>query len=136
MADRIFEPNDLAGSWKGTGFRPQQLWAGESEKVTESRVKAAGLSFAKYEVYAVDQDGSAIKFDPSAAEGAPAAKAHGFTAQPVGPESTYVQGYVTGSPNHEALVWPESLDTFEKRRAAFYGSRGMFVEKLNGAAPE
>lgn len=134
MAERIFETNDLAGSWYGTGFRPQQLWAGESEKVTESRPKAAGIAFAKYEVYAVDANGNAIKFDPAGA--APANKPHGFTAQPVTAESAFVQGYVSGSPNHEALVWPESLDTFEKRRAAFYESRGMFVEKLNGKAPE
>lgn len=135
MPDRIFEPNDLAGSWKGEGFRPQQLWAGESEKVTESRPKAAGLAFAKYEVYAVDASGNAIKYDPTAAD-TPAGKPHGFTAQPVTAASAYVQGYVSGSPNHEALVWPVSLDTFEKRRAAFYESRGMFVEKLNGKAPE
>lgn len=134
MAERVFEPNDLAGHWTGTGFRPAQLWAGESEKVTESRTLAAGVAFAKYEVYAVDSaTGNAIKFDPTAT--GDAATAHGFAAQPTTTGTTYVQGYVSGSPNHEALLWPESLDTFEKRRAAFYGSRGMFVEKLNGKAP-
>lgn len=137
MAEQNFEPYDLAGSWQWDGLKPVQVWAGESQKVTESRKLATGVTFAKYEVYSLNAAGEAAKYDPAAVDGggepAPESKAHGFTAQPTTTGSSHVQGYVAGSPNHEALVWPVALTTFESRRAVFYGT-GIFVEQLNGAA--
>lgn len=132
-------PFKVKGGWQPPerrtmdGVRPLQLWAAEADKITESRKLAAGVKFADYEVYAVNAEGEAIKFDPAATDGH-ANKAHGFTCIRTTEGSQWVQGYVAGAPNHEVLVWPDSLNTFEKRRAVFYDSRGMFVSQLNASA--
>lgn len=118
----IYDRDDLAGSFRADVAKPLLLWAGESEKVTETRTLADGVSFKKYEVYALDEKGNAIKATAGA-------KARGFTAQPVKAGAQYVQGYIAGSPNHEALVWPDGVNDFESRRALFYGT-SMYVEKL------
>lgn len=118
----IYDRNDLAGSFRADGVRPLQLWAGESQKVTEARQVKDGIVFAKYEVYSIDGDGYAIKCTGNL-------KARGFTAQHVPADGTTLQGYIAGSPNHEALVWPSDLTTLEQRRAAFYGT-GMYVGEL------
>lgn len=134
MAQEIYEPDDLAGNWSYDGITPQQLWAGEYPKHTSSGIAggASSVEFAKYEVVAYD--GSAdryIKYDPTAT-GTAAATPVGFTAQPtVGGGS--IQVYDSGAPNHEALVWPASIDTFAKRKAAFaYAGSNIFVGRLLG----
>lgn len=133
MAQELYEPNDLAGNWSWDGIKPVQLWAGEYPKHTSSG-KAAGASsvvFAKYEVVAKNRTtGEFIKYDPAGT--GDAAIPVGFTAQPtVGGDS--IQVYDSGAPNHEALVWPSSIDTFEKRRSAFaYAGSNIFVERLLG----
>lgn len=129
MATTVFEPNDLAGSFTQEGQRPLQLWAGEADKITEVFVKEdAAATFKKYEVVALTAEGKVKAFDGT---GSPA----GFVAQPISAEDASVAVYVGGYPNHEALVWPGSLDTFEKRRAAFIGNGAMFIGKLNGPVP-
>lgn len=133
MATTVFEPNDLAGSFTQEGQRPLQLWAGEADKITEVFEKSnAAETFKKYEVVAVGTEGRVIKFVPG--EGT-AGKPIGFIAQPISAEDASVAVYVGGYPNHEALVWPDALDTFEKRRAAFIGNGAMFIGKLNGPIP-
>lgn len=134
MAQEIFEPDDLAGNWSWGGVVPQQLWAGEYPKHTSSGAAGgSALTFAKYEVVAFDKaTGLYIKYDPTAAAGTAAATPIGFTAQPTvsgGP----IQVYDSGAPNHEALVWPASLDTFAKRLAVFsYAGSNIFVARLLG----
>jgi hypothetical protein len=135
MAQAIYEPDDLAGNSNWDGVKPQQLWAGEYPKHTSSG-KAGGASsviYAKYEVVAYDAaTDTYIKYDPTAAEGEAAATPVGFTCQPtVGGGS--IQVYDSGAPNHEALVWPASIDTLAKRKAAFaYAGSNIFVARLLG----
>lgn len=132
MPNQFVEPNDIASRSTGFGIIPVQLWAGEAPKHTDTFPPAPGVSFEKYEVFSVNSAGQAIKFDPTAApETADGAnKPVGFTAQafPVG--AMGVAGYTSGAPNHEVLKWPESLDTYAKRRVAFLGTP-MFIGELN-----
>lgn len=130
----IYEPNDLAGNQSWDGITPNQLWAGEYPKHTSSGVAGGtGLTFAKYEVVAFDATANTyIKYDPAAADDAPAKTPVGFTCQPtVSGES--IQVYDSGAPNHEALVWPASLTTFPQRKNAFaYPGTNIFVGRLLG----
>lgn len=129
MARSVYDTDDLAGSFTQEGQRPLQLWAGEADKITEVFFKSGGGdTFAKYEVVALTDDGKVKKYDGT---GKPA----GFCAQPVTDLDGTACVYVGGYPNHEALVWPASLDNFEKRRAAFIGNGAMFIGKLNGPIP-
>jgi len=133
MAQEIYEPDDLAGSATWDGIKPQQLWAGEYQKHTSDGI-AAGAStvvFQKYEVVALNRtNGQYIKYDPAGT--GDATTPVGFAAQPtVGGGA--IQVYDSGAPNHEALVWPSSLDTYEKRRLAFaYPGSNIFVGRLLG----
>lgn len=135
MVQAIYEPDDLAGNSNWDGVKPQQLWAGEYPKHTSSGIAngANTVEFKKYEVVAYDKATDRyIKYDPAAAAGTAAATPVGFTCQPtVGGGS--IQVYDSGAPNHEALVWPTSLDTFAKRKAAFaYAGSNIFVARLLG----
>lgn len=133
MAQEIYEPDDLAGSQKWDGIKPQQLWAGEAPKHTSSGVAggASTVEYKKYEVVALNKtNGQYIKYDPAGS--GDAAVPVGFTAQPTvggGP----IQVYDAGAPNHEALVWPTALDTFLERKMAFsYAGSNIFVDRLLG----
>lgn len=129
MPMEVFEPNDLAFSRHEPGQRPQQLWAGEAQKVTEPFAKAdAAATFSKYEVVGIDANGKVIKLVKGS-------YALGFVAQPVGAGDSSVVVYTAGYPNHEALVWPSDMTTFEDRRSAFLGHGGIHIGKLNGNAP-
>lgn len=135
MVQEIYEPNDLAGNQSWDGITPQQLWAGEYPKHTSSGVAGGAntVVYKKYEVVAFDKaTNQYIKYDPTAAAGEAAATPVGFTAQPtVGGGS--IQVYDSGAPNHEALVWPASVDTFAKRIAAFsFPGSNIFVARLLG----
>lgn len=129
-----FEPNDLAGNWSWDGVQPQQLWAGEYPKHTSDGV-AGGTdeTFAKYEVVAYDAATTTyVKYDPAAEAGSAAATPVGFAAQPT-VSGDSIQVYDSGAPNHEALVWPESLTTYAERRDAFaYPGTNIFVGRLLG----
>ena len=128
MPNTFVEPNDIAFRATGFGQIPIQLWAGEAPKVTQTFPPASGVAFEKYEVFAVDATGHAIKYDPAGT--APANKPVGFTAQAFAAGAKGVAGYIAGAPNHEVLKWPASLDTFAKRQAVFLGTP-MFVGQLN-----
>jgi hypothetical protein len=112
--------NDLASgeSLGTTDFF--QLFAGESDILTDAAPVAAGVRFAKYEVAAMDDTGALIKFDPAGA--APANVARVIVAQPITADGQSAPYYYGGVFNHEALVWPASLDTEAKRKAVFMGS--------------
>lgn len=134
MARTVFDTDDLAGYREQQGQRPLQLWAGDAQIITDAFQKAnADDTFAKYEVIALDSNGRAIKYNPDG-EG-DAKTPRGFIAQPIKAGDAHVQVFVGGYPNHEALVWPASLDTFEKRRQAFVNNGSMFIGKLNGPQP-
>jgi hypothetical protein len=112
---------DLAADTTLGTYSPTQLWAGESPIVTSNIAAAAGVAFAKYEVYAVDASGNAIKHDPTATAGTAPTIAVGFFAQAVAAGQTGPV-FIGGAPNHAALGWHASLTTLATRRAAFKGT--------------
>lgn len=123
-----YEPNDLAGTESWDGITPTQLWAGEYPKHTTSGIAGGtGLTFAKYEVVSYDAETDTfVKYDPATTLPV------GFTAQPT-VSGQSIQVYDSGAPNHEALVWPATQDTFAKRKAAFaYAGSNIFVARLLG----
>lgn len=108
-------PDRLAGNGDLGSWEPLQLFAGESDIVTDGGEVAA--AFAVYQVIAKDASGKLIPFDPTDAE-SPAATAVGIAneAGVVGSNAPY---YIGGVFNHEALVWPASVGTLAKRQAVF-----------------
>lgn len=136
MSRRVYDTDDIAGYRTQEGQRPLQLWAGDAKIITDVFQKAnAGDTFAKYEVVSINDSGSVIKFDPNAAAGTSAAIPRGFIAQPVDEATVWTQVFIGGYPNHEALIWPPQLDTFEKRRYSFLDNGALFIGKLNGPQP-
>ncbi len=134
MARTVFDTDDLAGYREQQGQRPLQLWAGDAKIITDAFQKAnADDTFSKYEVVALGSEGRVVKYNPDGEGDAKIPR--GFVAQPIKAIDTHVQVFVGGYPNHEALVWPASLDTFEKRRQAFVNNGSMFIGKLNGPQP-
>jgi hypothetical protein len=107
---------DLAGDSTLGTYTPVQVFAGEAPIVTYNRKTAAGVTLVKYEVYAVNAAGDAIKYD--SAGSAPANVAVGIAAQAAAAASNFPT-YEAGAFNHAALVWPVAADTFAERRAAF-----------------
>jgi len=117
--------NDLAGNRSLGRIDPFQLWAGKGQ-IKTAVFATKGVVFEKYEVVALANDGKTIiKFDPTATVGedetgvAEATRAYGFVAQPVTANDTTAGVFYAGTPNHEALVWPQAVTEFEDRRAAF-----------------
>jgi hypothetical protein len=111
---------DLAGDTTLGTYTPVQLYAGEAPIVTFNYKTAAGVTLAKYEVFAVNSSGDAIKFDPAGS--APANKAVSIAMQPAAAASSF-PNIQAGAINHEALVWPASgIATYALRRAAFQGT--------------
>lgn len=100
-------------------FVPTQLFAGEAPITTNDYEIAAGVTVVKYGVYALDATGKVIVYDPAGV--APAITPRVIASQPAaaGDRISFFDG---GNFNHEALVWPVSLTTFEARRAAFGSS--------------
>jgi hypothetical protein len=120
---------DLAGDNTLGTLTPLQLYAGEAPIVT-SRVKGAtGLTFAKFEVYALNAAGEAIKHDPTATAGTAPTFARGIMAQPLTVAASWNPCFTGGAFNHEALVWHASLTTLGARQVAFAGS-DIHIEKL------
>lgn len=94
---------------------PVQLFAGEAPVITSDYENT--IAVVKYGVYALDATGKIIAYDPAGT--APAS-----VPRVVASQDTAVVGdriaYFTGAFfNHEALVWPAGLTTFEARRAAW-----------------
>lgn len=60
----------------------------------------------------------------NAAEDVPSGNAVAFAAQPCAATTpgAWVSVYVSGVPNHEALVWPAGLSTLRQRKMAFEGT--------------
>lgn len=109
---------DLAGDTTLGTMGSVQLYAGEAPIVTNWIQAASGLTFAKYEVYAVNAGGEAIKFNPGGS--APATIAKGIFAQPITVAAGKGPVYEAGIFNHEALVWPASgAATYALRKGFF-----------------
>lgn len=89
-------------------FTPVQLFAGEAPIVTGDYELA--IDVVKYQVVAVSAEGQIVAY----AADLPLL----IASQPgvIGDRIAFFEG---GYFNHEALVWPETLTTYEARRAAF-----------------
>lgn len=123
----------LAGSNSMNFPQAPQLFAGEMPIHTDRAPVTNGLSFAQYEVIALDASGNIIKFNPAGS--APANVAAGILCNAV--DSTVVTGqssayYTGGCFNHAALVWPAGAthDTFAERKAAFAGLKTIGIAKV------
>lgn len=131
MAD---ENRDLAGNGTLGTFDDVQLWAGESDIISDSAPYAAETIFEKYRVLAKNAAGELIHWNPGGV--APATIAVGFAAQPMDTTAATGTGAVTEGPffkggvvNPLALVWPAAADTLAERVAAFEGTQ-ITIRKL------
>lgn len=112
--------NDLAGGGPVGSYEPELLYAGEAPIITDAAVAAAGTDdIQKYEVLALDADG--LRRPVLTGEDADTGRACVIAAQPAGAGQD-VPYFAGGKFNHEVLVWPAELDTYEKRRAFFHGT--------------
>ena len=102
---------DLAGDTTLGTLTPVQLFAGEAPIVTHNFTAAAALQ--KYQVFELNASGQA---QPLAS-----GKAVGIAAQATGTGVKF-PCFEAGAFNHEALVWPGAMTTFDARRAAFAGT--------------
>lgn len=105
----------LAGNGDLGSYEPTNLFAGEQDIITDGGEVA--IAFAKYQVIAKNAAGKLIPYDPTVAD-APAAVAIGI-ANEAGTVGSYAPYYLGGGFNHEALVWPATVDTLAKRQAVF-----------------
>lgn len=112
---------DLAGDTTLGTLTPVQLYAGEAPIISNHITAASGVAFGKYEVYAMDATGKAIKYDPTATAGTAPTFAKGIFAQAIA-AGAVGPVFEAGAFNHAALTWHASLTTFDARRAAFMGS--------------
>lgn len=94
---------------------PVQLFAGEAKIITGDYELAVAV--VKYGVYALDATGKVIVWDPAGT--APATIPKLIASQDCSVVGDRISFFEGGYFNHEALVWPASLTTFETRRATF-----------------
>lgn len=112
-------PNYLAGNGDLGSWEPTQIFAGESDIVTDGG--ACGAAVTIYQVVAKNAAGAIVPHDPTAKDGenpAPQATAIGIAAQP-SENGKNIPYYIGGVFNHAALTWHSSLDTLAKRQAVF-----------------
>lgn len=108
-------PNSIAqGITEEGGENPFHLWAGDAPIVTD-RATTGATPLEQFEVFQYNALGIAVPWDGET--GTP----DGFAAQPIAANTTGPT-YVSGAPNHEALLWPEDIDTLALRRLAFRGT--------------
>lgn len=112
--------NQLAAGISGTTFpEPFELFAGESDIVTDQG-QASATPIVQFAVVArVTATGRMVVWAPAASDGSE--KAVGIAAQPAAANAHFPL-YVGGVFNHEALVWPAAADTLAERKAAFDGT--------------
>lgn len=117
------QPNYLAGNGDLGTWEPTQIFAGESDIVTDGGTCGAAVTI--YQVIAKNAAGAIVPHDPTATTGsgadekpAPQAVAIGIAAQP-SENGKNIPYYIGGVFNHAALTWHSSLDTLAKRQAVF-----------------
>ena len=101
--------NDIAGGRTVLGSStPVQLFAGESTiTTTDYPIKVAVV---KYQVCSVDATGGVVAFDAALGNIVIASQDNAV----INDRMAFFDG---GHYNHEALVWPTALATYEQRRA-------------------
>lgn len=100
-------------------FAPVQLYAGEAPIITGDYELATDV--VKYQVVAVDATGKVVEY---------AADLELVIASQPGVTGDRIAFFEGGYFNHEALVWPESLTTYEERRAVFGSSGSIKIGRL------
>lgn len=124
-------PNLLAsGVDLVSAYQPFQLFAGESDIVTD-QATAAAAAIEQFRVVARDANGHLIPWDGTtlSGQGAPM----GIAAQPI-PATTRGPIFTGGAFNHAALVWPAGVTTLDARKAAFDGTNIQIGEILGSPA--
>lgn len=106
-----------------------QLFAGEAPITTNDYEIATGVTVVKYGVYALDATGKVIVWDTAGTAPATTPRVIASQAGVAGDRIAFFDG---GNFNHEALLWPESLTTFEARRAAFTSTGTIKIGRLVG----
>jgi 3-dehydroquinate dehydratase len=124
-----------ANNSRGT-YTPPDLFAGESQIVTNRALVLSGQNLARFTVVALNANGKLVAHDPTAtvavsggASGqtapAPQSRIAGVLIDAVNASAGDVSAayYSEGVFNHAALTWHASLDTLEKRRNACVGTK-------------
>ena len=121
---------DIAAGQSVLGtFVPTQLFAGEAPIITNDYVIDAGVTVVKHGVYALNATGEVIEYDPAGS--APATTPRLIASQD-GAALDRISFFEGGMFNHEALVWPVSLTTFDARRAVFGSTGTIKIGQLAG----
>jgi Bacteriophage lambda head decoration protein D len=114
-------PPLLAGGLTSQGrFDPFDLYAGESDIVTDQGQVADGLAIQQFQV--LMRDGATNRYIVFAVGAGN--KAVAIAAQPLAATTPggWLPVFTGGVFNHEALLWPGGLTTLEARKAVFDGS--------------
>lgn len=90
------------------------LFAGSGEVDTARAVAAAAIT--QYQIVALNAAGGLVPWDDAAED--ESGTAVGIAAV-AGASGDGVPYYIEGDFNHEALVWPAAVATYEARKAAF-----------------
>ena len=121
--------SDLASGESLIGtFTPVQLFAGESDVITESFTNSAAV--VKYEVVARNSSTGQLILFVFGGTG-DQTKAWAIVTQPNATVGDKVAAFTSGFFNHEALVWPSGYNTYETRRLAFATNPLIKIGKLH-----
>lgn len=131
-------PNLLAAGATETAFVPLDLFADDTQILTDNAMVASGQDLDQFQVVAFNTSGELVAFDPDTDYIADADTVAGggvslplYVSKPIGimcqacdatGGSVAASFYRSGGFNHAVLVWPAACDTLAKRRAAFAGT--------------
>lgn len=104
----------LAGNVDLGSFEPYYLFAGEKQIVTQA-FPVGATALVQYQAVALDAANKLVPLDPAASD---STKVMVGVTTVAAPANSSVGIYTSAFLNHEAVVWPSALDTFDKRRAA------------------
>lgn len=115
-------PQKLAGNGNNGTYTPFNLYAGEKEVVHDRAKVAAGVAVQQFQVLAKNANGELIIYDPTASAPANKALCVALNAKASGETNRSLSVAVSAFYNHEALIWPATIDTLAKRKLAFEGT--------------
>lgn len=112
---------------------PDQLYAGESDIVTDNRLVLTGQNLLQYTVVALNAAYKLVPWAPAASDGTQ--NAVGILAVAINTTSPAGDArcplFIGGVFNHERLVWPVAADTLAERQAAF-DRTNISIQKFGG----
>lgn len=122
-----------AGSSKLSLGAAIQLFAGEAPVTTNRAEGGTSVDLAQYSIIAIVAD-KIVAYDPDDTAGAEVAA--GILATPLdttvatGAAGSWAPYYTGGDFNHDALVWPDDVDTLAERRAVFAPTSTIKISAL------